>query len=98
MATGDGFKFEEIDEAEVIGVPRGRKSTADPALVAALANLTPGRAIRLVSLAVDPGATTVATDKARIGSTIRSASRLAGIDAVSIIWSRDGIPQVKIKS
>lgn len=94
---GHGFDFEEIDENDIVGVPRGRKSTADPALVAALAKIKPGKAVRVTSEKLDPTTSTYGKDKARVNATFRSAARAAGHAGCSIIWSPDGIPQIKIK-
>jgi hypothetical protein len=90
------WNFEEISEDEVRGVPRGRKSNVDPALVDALKTLKSGRAIRIGAMGLDPKATNYKTDKARVSATIRSAMKSAGHAKFSIVWSPEGVPQVKV--
>jgi hypothetical protein len=92
----DEWNFEEIPENEVRGVPRGRKSNVDPALIDAFRKVKPGKAFRIPNQKLDPSAPTYKTDKARVSATLRAALRSAGHASFSIIWSPDGIPQVKI--
>lgn len=91
------WDFEEIPEDQVVGVPRGRKSNVDPDLVAALRTLKSGRAVRIGALKLDPTSSTYKVDKARVSATLRSAMRSAGHSAFGIIWSPEGVPQVKVK-
>lgn len=99
MATNknNGWDFEEISESEVTGVPRGRKSNVDPELVNGLRTLAKGRAIRIPSQALDPQADNYKTEKARVSAMLRTAMRTAGHDDFSIIFSPEGVPQIKLK-
>lgn len=93
----DEWNFEEIPEDQVRGVPRGRKSNVDPALIEAFRKVKAGKAIRIPSQALDPKSATYKTDKARISATLRTAMRSAGHSSISIVWSPEGVPQVKVK-
>ena len=95
--TSNGWDFEDIPEDEVRGVPRGRKSNVDPALVEGLRNLTAGRAIRIPSQKLDPTALNYRTEKARVSAMLRTAMRSAGHATFSIIFSPDGVPQIRLK-
>ena len=90
------FTIIQADEMEF--TPRGRKSNADPKLIAALGELTAGTALRLDSLAVKVtgDAKTIRRDRARVSAQVRSAAKAAGV-TVAIHWSRAGIPQVTVK-
>lgn len=89
------MKFEIIDASEVIAVKRGRKSTASPELVKALAGLKTGQAIRVEDFRCDPKSKDFPKNKSSKGASIRSAGKSAGV-AVSIAWSPDGVPQVTV--
>ena len=99
MATNksNGWDFEEIDASDVTGVARGRKSNVDPALVDALRGLSAGRAIRISSQKLDPNAPNYRNEKARVSAMLRTAMRSAGHDSFSIVFSPEGVPQIKIK-
>lgn len=99
MATnkGNDWAFEEIEENEIESVRRGRKSNVDPALIDALRTLKPGKAIRIPSAGLDPTAPTYRTDKARVSASLRTAMRLAGHSEFSIIFSPEGVPQIRLK-
>jgi len=85
--------FEFINESDMEFVPRGRKTTVPPELVAALGKLTVGKACRVTGLKVNPKALTFKTDKARVGAVIRQGANQAKVK-VSISWAQDGTPQV----
>ena len=72
---------------------RGRKSNVPPALVKAIKEMPKGKGVRLSALKIDISAKTAKTDKARVGATIRSASKQANVK-VQILWSPDGVPQI----
>jgi hypothetical protein len=95
--TTNGWDFEEIPEDEIQAVRRGRKSTVDPALVDGLRTLTPGRAIRIPSQKLDPKSANYRTEKARVSASLRVAMRAAGHTAFAIIFSPDGVPQIRLK-
>lgn len=92
-----GWDFEEIGDDEVRGVPRGRKSNVDPALVEGLRRLVKGKAIRIPSQTLDPTADNYKTEKARVSAMLRTAMRTAGHDDFSIIFSPEGVPQIRLK-
>ena len=89
--------FEIIDETEITQVSRGRKSSVDPALIEGLRRLTKGKAIKIPSQALDPQAENYKTEKARISAMLRTAMKAAGHNDFSIIFSPEGVPQIKIK-
>jgi hypothetical protein len=93
----DDFEFEIIPESEITRTPRGRKSNVDPKLVKALGGLKSGQAARLQSMKLDPSASTYKADKARVSASLRSACRQAGHSEFGIVFTPDGVPQVKIK-
>jgi hypothetical protein len=95
--TTHGWDFEEIPEDEIQAVRRGRKSNVDPALVDGLRTLTPGRAIRIPSQKLDPTAANYRTEKARVSASLRVAMRAAGHTSFAIIFSPDGVPQIRLK-
>lgn len=97
MSTNGEWQFEEIPEDDVTRVPRGRKSNVDPALVAAIATLKPGKAIRVTSAKLDPSAPTYKTDKARVSATLRAACRAAGHAKFGIAFTPEGIPQIIVR-
>ena len=97
MSTNGEWQFEEIKESEVTSVKRGRKANIDPALVAAIATLKPGKAIRVTSAKLDPSAPTYKTDKARVSATLRGVCRAAGHAKYGIAFTPDGIPQIGIR-
>lgn len=90
------MEFEFIDEGEIEAVRRGRKSTASPELVEALRSLPTGKAIRFRDLGLDPTSEDYKNDKASASAMIRSAGSQAGV-LVTIAWSREGFPQVKVR-
>lgn len=96
MAT-ENFDFEIISEEEVEKSPRGRKSSVDPKLVAALGKLKKGQAVRIRQMQADATSTKYTTDKARISAQIRVAMRAAGHSDFSIVFTKDGIPQVVVR-
>ena len=87
------FEFEFIDEGSMEFTQRGRKSNVPPALVKAIKEMPKGKGVRLSALKIDISAKTAKTDKARVGATIRSASKHANVK-VQILWSPDGVPQI----
>ena len=87
------FEFEFIDEGSMEFTQRGRKSNVPPALVQAIKTMPKGKGVRLSALKIDVKAKTAKTDKARVGATIRSASKQANVK-VQILWSPDGVPQI----
>lgn len=89
--------FEIIDETEITQVSRGRKSSVDPQLIEGLRRLTKGKAIKIPSQALDPQAPNYKTEKARISAMLRTAMKAAGHSDFSIIFSPEGVPQIKIK-
>jgi hypothetical protein len=91
------WQFEEIDANDVTGTPRGRKSSVDPQLIDAFRGLSAGRAIRIPSQKLDPTADNYRNEKARVSAMLRTAMRAAGHDDFSIIFSPEGIPQIKVK-
>lgn len=89
--------FEIIEEEEVTSVSRGRKSSVDPQLIEGLRGLTKGKAIRIPSQKLDPKADNYKTEKARISAMLRTAMRAAGHHDFSIIFTPEGVPQIKMK-
>ena len=93
----DDWAFEEIPEDQIRGVPRGRKSNVDPALVDGLRTLAKGRAIRIPSQALDPKAANYRTEKARVSAMLRTAMKAAGHSEFSIVFSPEGVPQIRLR-
>lgn len=89
--------FEFIDENEIEAVRRGRKSTAPAELVEAFAKLPKGKAIKIREFQQDTTDPEYKTNKQTVSATIRTAGKLAGV-TVSIQWTPDGIPQVKLSA
>ena len=87
------FEFEFIDEGSMEFTQRGRKSNVPPALVKAIKEMPKGKGARLSAFKVDVKSKTAKTDKARIGATIRAASKQANVKVQSL-WSPDGVPQI----
>jgi len=88
--------FEIISADEVQSTPRGRKPNPETLKLAqALANVKVGQAVLVKSMTVDLKDQNVKTEKARIGSAIRTAANIAGRN-VKIHWSASGVPQVVI--
>ena len=87
--------FEFIDEGDIEGVKRGRKSTVPAELVEALRTAPKGKALVLRQYAGDVTAADYPQHKARHGATIRSAGKSAGVK-VSVVWSPAGVPQVTV--
>lgn len=87
--------FEFIDEGDVEGVKRGRKSTVPTELVEVFSKVPAGKAVKLTEYAGDPMAEDYDAHKARHASTIRNAATLAGKKA-TISWSPAGVPQVTL--
>lgn len=94
--SGDEFDFEIIPESEIKKSARGRKSNVDPKLVEGLRGLKKGSAVRLPKMKCDPKSPDFKKDKARVSANLRSAMKLAGHSKYGIIFTPDGIPQVKI--
>lgn len=86
--------FEFIDETDVQSVKRGRKTTVPSELVEMLTKLPKGKVALLRQYALDPTAEDYKTQKASKSAMLRKAGELAGFD-VSIVWSPQGVPQVK---
>lgn len=86
--------FEFIDETDIQSVKRGRKSSADPALVEALRKLPTGKAVVVKTLALDTTDPDYKANKATVSAQIRSAGTQAGVE-VSIAFTPAGVPQVK---
>ncbi len=91
---GDDFGFEVIGDGEIRKARRGRKANPETERLArGLATVTPGTAVRITSLRVDP---TDARAKARNSAVIRSAAKAAG-RKVSIWWDPvSGVPQAEV--
>jgi hypothetical protein len=90
--------FEFIDENEIEGVKRGRKTTVPTELVDLFKTMPKGKAVRLPSYKGDVSdPVEYKAYKGAISGTIRKAGELAGVK-VSITWSLDGIPQVKVRT
>jgi hypothetical protein len=89
--------FEIIEETDIVSVRRGRKSSVSPELVKALGALKVGQAIRIPSLSCDPRSDDFGNQKSSKSATIRSAGNNAGVK-VEILWSPEGVPQVKVKA
>jgi hypothetical protein len=87
--------IEIISESEVVFTKRGRKSNTDPKMVQAFKGLKKGQVARLTSMKLDPNSDTFAKDKARVSAQIRSAMTEAGFKKSSVLWSPDGVPQVR---
>jgi hypothetical protein len=87
--------FEIVDADSLSFVKRGRKPNLDSNLVELLRQIPVGKAGILKHLQQNPQAPTYANDKARIASSIRTACKAAGMTGFSILWSPDGIPQVR---
>ena len=87
-------EYEFISADKVEFVKRGRKSSANPELVKALATLKVGGAVAVKSLALDPSAPDYGKSKARVSAVLRSAAKSAGLTNFSIRWSPVGVPQV----
>ena len=96
MANSE-WSFEEIDETEIQSVARGRKSNVDPALIEGLRNLKAGKAIRIPSQQLDTKAPNYKTEKARVSAMLRTAMRAAGHKDFAIIFTPEGVPQIKLK-
>lgn len=90
--------YEFIDESEVEGVKRGRKTTVPNELVELLKSAPKGKAIVLREYAGDT-ADEVAykRHKAKNTAMFRNAGKMAGLK-VSTTWSPAGIPQVKLEA
>jgi hypothetical protein len=86
--------FEFIDENEIEGVKRGRKTTVPTELVEAIRSMPKGKAVKVKDYKLDPTSEDYRNEKANVSSTIRKAGELAGVK-VSITWTLDGVPQVK---
>jgi len=91
-----GDEFEIVSSSSIQFVKRGRKSVADPRLIEQLRTLTKGNAMVIRKYQQNPKSDTYANDKARIASQIRTACKTAGLVGFSIVWSPEGIPQVKL--
>lgn len=94
MTTQNLDDFEVVNASEIDFVKRGRKAEANPALIARLKTLQKGQTLAIKMMALDPNANTYAKDKARISSQIRTACRLANLQAFTINWNTAGIPHV----
>ena len=88
--------FEFIDEGDIEGVKRGRKSQVPQELVEAFKALKAGQAIRLTAFSQDPADPDYKNLKATASSTIRQAGTQAGVKT-KIAWSPAGVPQVTVK-
>ena len=86
--------FEIVNESELQFAKRGRKSEADPAIVQAIAKLTPGKVLAVNKLKVDPKDK---TRKANVSAKLRSSAELAGV-VVDIKFTIDGVPTVRLSS
>ncbi len=92
----NGDEFEIVSSSSIQFVKRGRKSVADEKLIDKLRTLTKGNAMVIHKMKQDPTSTSYANDKARIASQIRTACKTAGLVGFSIVWSPEGVPQVKL--
>jgi len=92
--NGKADDYEVVDAESIQYVKRGRKANLDGELVAKLRDLPVGKALVISSLQQNPAASTYANDKARIGSSIRTACKAAGLTGYRILWSPQGVPQV----
>lgn len=98
MTDNNEFEeFEIIPEDEIERTPRGRKSNADPKLVATLRQMKKGQAVRINTMRQDPKDPKYGTNKAKISAQIRSAMKLANHSEFSIIFTTDGVPQVLVR-
>lgn len=91
-----GDEFEIVSSSSIQFVKRGRKSLADPKLIEQLKMLNKGQAMVIRKYQQDPKSATYANDKARVASQIRTACKTANLVGFSIVWSPEGIPQVKL--
>lgn len=91
------FEFEIIDETEIESVSRGRKSSVPQELIDGLRGLKAGKAVRIPSQKLDPASVTYKTDKARVSAVLRTAMRAAGHKGFSIIFTPEGVPQIRLK-
>ena len=91
MATADEFQI--VSETDLEFSKRGRKSTVNPALVAAIAKLKKGQGLKLTGMTVNPNSPKAKTEKAKHSAQIRQAGKQAN-KKVAIRWSATGIPQV----
>lgn len=89
--------FEFIDEGDIQGVKRGRKSTVPTELVELFSKVPAGKAIRLTAFAGDPMDEDYKAHKAKHSATIRTAAKMAGVE-VKTAWSPTGVPQVTVSA
>jgi hypothetical protein len=87
--------FSIINANDISYVRRGRKPIVNTELIAALKTLPKGKAIVCSMMQLDPKSNKYATDKARISSQIRTACKLANLATFSIIWSDNGVPNIR---
>ena len=88
-------QFLIVDAEEISFVKRGRKAAANPELIEVLKTLQNGKALLIPSMKVDPKAANYANEKSRISSQIRTACKAANLSGFSILWSPQGVPQVR---
>jgi len=93
----DKWNFEVIEETEITQVSRGRQSQVDTVLIEAFSKLQKGKAIRIPQLQCDPKGEGYRNEKARVSAMLRTAMRAAGQSDFAIVFTPEGVPQVKIK-
>ncbi len=92
--SSDDHEFEIVNESELQFAKRGRKSQADPAIVKAIAKLTPGQVLTVKKLKVD---LKDKSRKATVSAQLRSCGTEAGVK-VNIQFTIDGVPTVRLRS
>lgn len=86
--------FEFIDEGDIEGVKRGRKSQVPQELIDLFRKVPAGKAVKLPAYAGDPADPDYKAHKQNASSVIRQAGKQAGIQT-RIQWSPAGVPQVR---
>lgn len=89
--------FEFIDEGDIEGVKRGRKSQVPQELIDLFKAMPVGKAVKLTAYAGNPSDPDYKAHKANASSVIRQAGKQAGIET-RISWSPAGVPQVSRKA
>lgn len=89
--------FEFIDEGDIEGVKRGRKSQVPQELIDLFKAMPVGKAVKLTAYAGNPSDPDYKTHKQNASTVIRQAGKSAGIET-KISWSPAGVPQVSRKA
>lgn len=87
--------FEYVDADSIEYVKRGRKPIANDTLIEKLANLPMGKALVINEMKLDPTSPKYASEKSKYSGRIRTACHAANMETFSILWSPNGVPQVK---